>query len=103
MAAEGADAAQPALATSTAGIAPSFNGMYDDIDRSTARDLREVATMIYGVKNGVPDVHARFFQLNNGGYDTHSDGRRTTSTWDSSRNAIELPRAADPPRRGEDG
>ena len=40
---------------------------------SFARDLREVAKVIYGVKNGVPNVHARFFELSNGGYDTHSD------------------------------
>jgi uncharacterized protein (DUF1501 family) len=51
----------------------AFNDLYEAIDRSTARDLREVAKMIYGVQNGVPDVHARFFQLTNGGYDTHSD------------------------------
>jgi uncharacterized protein (DUF1501 family) len=52
---------------------PAFNDAYDAVDRSTARDLREIAKMIYGVKNGVPNVHARFFQLSNGGYDTHSD------------------------------
>jgi uncharacterized protein (DUF1501 family) len=52
---------------------PAFNDAYDAVDRSTARDLREIAKIIYGVKNGVPNVHARFFQLSNGGYDTHSD------------------------------
>jgi len=51
----------------------AFNDAYDAVDKSTARDLREVAKMVYGVKNGVPNVHARFFQLSNGGYDTHSD------------------------------
>ncbi len=52
---------------------PAFNDAYDVVDKSTARDLREIAKMIYGVKNSVPNVHARFFQLSNGGYDTHSD------------------------------
>jgi uncharacterized protein (DUF1501 family) len=52
---------------------PAFNDAYDAVDKSTARDLREVAKMVYGVKNSVPNVHARFFQLSNGGYDTHSD------------------------------
>ena len=42
-------------------------------DRSVATDLREVARVIYGVEQGVPNVNARFFQLSNGGYDTHSD------------------------------
>ncbi|HEY2388024.1 MAG TPA: DUF1501 domain-containing protein [Candidatus Binatia bacterium] len=51
----------------------AFNDAYDAIDKSSARDLREVAKMVYGVKTGVPNVHARFFQLSNGGYDTHSD------------------------------
>lgn len=52
---------------------PAFDDAYEALDRSTARDLREVAKMIYGVRNGVPNVNARFFQLTNGGYDTHSD------------------------------
>lgn len=38
---------------------------------STARDLREVAKTIYGVENG--NVNSRFFELRNGGYDTHSN------------------------------
>jgi uncharacterized protein (DUF1501 family) len=52
---------------------PAFDAAYDAVNKSTARDLREIAKMIYGVKNSVPNVHARFFQLSNGGYDTHSD------------------------------
>ncbi|TMA80295.1 MAG: DUF1501 domain-containing protein [Deltaproteobacteria bacterium] len=51
----------------------AFNDAYDTVNRSTARDLREIAKMIYGVKQGAANVHARFFQLANGGYDTHSD------------------------------
>jgi uncharacterized protein (DUF1501 family) len=52
---------------------PGFKQAYGDIDRSLSRDLREVARVIYGVERGVPNVNARFFQLSNGGYDTHSD------------------------------
>jgi uncharacterized protein (DUF1501 family) len=51
----------------------AFDDAYEAIGRSTARDLREIAKVIYGVETGVPNVHARFFQLANGGYDTHSD------------------------------
>ncbi len=53
---------------------------YSDVGRSLANDLREVARVIYGVEQGVPNVNARFFQVSNGGYDTHSDqgGAETT-------------------------
>lgn len=50
-----------------------FNAAYDNVGRSLSRDLREVAKVIYGVKSGVANVTARFFQLSNAGYDTHSD------------------------------
>jgi uncharacterized protein (DUF1501 family) len=50
-----------------------FRQRYADIGRSMSTDLREVARVIYGVEQGVPNVNARFFQLSNGGYDTHSD------------------------------
>ena len=52
---------------------PIFRQRYADIGRSVSNDLREVARVIYGVEQGVPNVNARFFQLSNGGYDTHSD------------------------------
>jgi uncharacterized protein (DUF1501 family) len=56
---------------------PAWDMMYDEINagRSTSmsRDLREVAKIIYGVGRNVPNVDARFFKLDNGGYDTHSD------------------------------
>jgi uncharacterized protein (DUF1501 family) len=51
----------------------SFNQRYADLGTGFARDLREVAKIIYGVSRGVPNVDARFFELRNGGYDTHSD------------------------------
>jgi len=52
-----------------------FNQEYEDLDRSTGRDLREVAKVIYGVENGIlpASAQARFFHISNGGYDTHSD------------------------------
>ncbi len=51
----------------------AYAQLYSDVGRSLANDLREVARVIYGVEQGVPNVNARFFQLSNGGYDTHSD------------------------------
>jgi uncharacterized protein (DUF1501 family) len=51
----------------------SFNQRYSDLGTSFARDIREVAKIIYGANRGVPNVNARFFELRNGGYDTHSD------------------------------
>jgi uncharacterized protein (DUF1501 family) len=50
-----------------------FSTLYGQIARGSARDLREIAKIIYGVERGVPNVSARYFQLSNGGYDTHSD------------------------------
>jgi len=50
-----------------------FRQRYADVGRSVSNDLREVARVIYGVEQGVANVNARFFQLSNGGYDTHSD------------------------------
>lgn len=51
----------------------TFDQAYEDIDRSMARDLREAAKVIYGISQGVDNVHARMMQIANGGYDTHSD------------------------------
>jgi uncharacterized protein (DUF1501 family) len=51
----------------------SWNQMYGDLDTGTARGFREIAKIIYGVNNAATNVNARFFQLSNGGYDTHSD------------------------------
>jgi uncharacterized protein (DUF1501 family) len=50
-----------------------WDPQYEAIGRSTALDLREVAKVIYGVSQGAANVNARFFQVSNGGYDTHSD------------------------------
>ena len=46
---------------------------YDNVDRSTARDLREISKCIYAAEQGLPNVNSHFFHLSNGGYDTHSD------------------------------
>ncbi|MGH7786415.1 MAG: DUF1501 domain-containing protein [Candidatus Binatia bacterium] len=54
----------------------AWDGMYsgdNGLSTSTARGFREIAKVIYGVAQGVPNVNARFFQVTNGGYDTHSD------------------------------
>ena len=51
----------------------SFSDQYGEIGRSTSRGFREIAKIIYGIENAVPNVLARFFELSNGGYDTHSD------------------------------
>ena len=51
----------------------TFNDLYTAVGRSTARDFREIAKIIYGVEQSVPNINARFFQLSNGGYDTHSN------------------------------
>ena len=57
-----------------AATAQAFKDAYDDVDTSTARDLREIAKVhLRRREQGVPNVNARFFQLSNGGYDTHSD------------------------------
>jgi uncharacterized protein (DUF1501 family) len=56
-----------------------FNDLYNDggngngVNRGTATDLREVAKVINGVRQGVSNVTARYFEVSNGGYDTHSD------------------------------
>jgi len=56
----------------------SLNDLYQNDDppglnTSTARNLREIAKVIYGVATGAANVNARFFEFSNGGYDTHSD------------------------------
>ncbi len=52
---------------------PTFEAQYNALGTSSARNLREIAKVIYGVTQPVPNVAARFFQFSNGGYDTHSD------------------------------
>jgi uncharacterized protein (DUF1501 family) len=61
------------LYDNTPGRGDVWNPLYDAVGRGLADDLREVAKVIYGVANGVPNVNARFFQVSTGGYDTHSD------------------------------
>jgi uncharacterized protein (DUF1501 family) len=50
-----------------------WSQQYEAIGRRTADDLREVAKVIYGVTQAVPNVHARLFRVSNEGYDTHSN------------------------------
>lgn len=54
----------------------AFGRLYDNgtppgVNRSTSRDLLEVAKMIWGTEQGM--IGSRFFWVENGGYDTHSD------------------------------
>ena len=51
----------------------AFDDRYAAVGRSAARDLREIAKIVYGVERGVPGVAARFFELAVGGFDTHAD------------------------------
>jgi uncharacterized protein (DUF1501 family) len=51
----------------------SWSAAYEGVGRSAASDLREVAKVMYGVSQGVPNVAARLFHVNNAGYDTHAD------------------------------
>jgi uncharacterized protein (DUF1501 family) len=59
-----------------------FSDGYRDIDRSLARDFREIAKVIYAQEKASPisGIQARFFQLENGGYDTHSDQQAGQTT-----------------------
>jgi uncharacterized protein (DUF1501 family) len=56
-------------------VRANFNDMYTNgLNTGTSRGFREIAKIIYSVENGlVSGVNARFFQLSNGGYDTHSN------------------------------
>src|SRR5262249_32522739 len=51
----------------------TYDAMYGEISRGTANDFREIAKIIYGIERGVANVVAHFFEVSNGGYDTHSD------------------------------
>ncbi len=64
--------AYPQLHDLYQGARPAWDAQYSALDTGLARDLREVAKMIYGVEESVPDVAARYFQCRTGGYDTHS-------------------------------
>ena len=66
----------PQLSTDYQGDRPSYYNSYNqggpnNQGSSTSRDFREIAKVIYGVTQGA--VNTRFFELRNGGYDTHSD------------------------------
>src|SRR5262249_9004722 len=62
------------------GARGAFSDAYDDLDTGLGYALREAAKVVYGVSQGVPNVEARFLQVSDGGYDTHSDqgGGETT-------------------------
>lgn len=51
----------------------SWNTAYSTLDTGFARRMREIAKVIYGVHTGQPGVSARYFEVEKGGFDTHSD------------------------------
>jgi uncharacterized protein (DUF1501 family) len=65
----------------------SFDDQYTNLDSGFANDIREVAKVIWGVANNAhTNVKARFFEVSNGGYDTHSDqGGATGQQYDLHR------------------
>jgi len=70
---ETATESYPALNNLYNGRSGGWAQMYTTLNTGFARDLREIAKVIYGVETGAPNIHARFFEAVNGGYDTHSD------------------------------
>lgn len=50
-----------------------WNTAYSGLNSGFARRLREVAKVIYGVHTLRPGINARYFELEKGGFDTHSD------------------------------
>ena len=64
----------PQAHTAYVGAGRPFNSLYSTLNTGTARGFREIAKIIFAVERGlVSGVNARFFQLSNGGYDTHSN------------------------------
>jgi uncharacterized protein (DUF1501 family) len=51
----------------------SWNTAYSTLDTGFARRMREIAKVIYGVHTGQSGVAARYFEVEKGGFDTHSD------------------------------
>jgi uncharacterized protein (DUF1501 family) len=51
----------------------SWASQYESLGSGMANRFREVAKIMYGNQQGLPGIGARFFQLSNGGYDTHAD------------------------------
>lgn len=65
--------AYPALDSLYSADRNAWLQQYNALDSGTARRLREVAKVVYGVATGAANVTARHFALANGGYDTHSN------------------------------
>jgi uncharacterized protein (DUF1501 family) len=51
----------------------AWNDDYTALASGTARRFREVAKILYGVREAAPGIEPRIFQLRLGGYDTHAD------------------------------
>jgi len=76
----------------------TYNQRYTDLNTGSARNLREIAKVIWGVVNNAHPgvVTARYFETRQGGYDTHSDqgvgtaGNQQYSLFRQMGDAIEL-------------
>lgn len=52
---------------------PVWEAAYSALGTRPARDLSQVAKIMYGTATSQPGINARFFQVHSGGYDTHAD------------------------------
>jgi uncharacterized protein (DUF1501 family) len=73
--AQKATLAYPFLNTEYVAARPEFDAAYTGLNTQTARNLREIAKVIYGVATDAHPgvVTARYFQTRRGGFDTHSN------------------------------
>lgn len=55
------------------GARASWSSQYTALSSGIANNLREVAKVIHAVRTGEPGIRSRFFQVETGGYDTHSN------------------------------
>lgn len=63
----------PPLAEAYAAERASYFRDYETADSDISRNLREVASVLYAVKKHVAGINLRVFEVQDHGYDTHSD------------------------------
>ncbi len=63
----------PPLAEAYAAERASYYRDYESADSDISRNLREVASVLYAVKQQVAGIDLRVFEVQDHGYDTHSD------------------------------
>jgi len=69
----------PPLAHTYANERARFHHSYETAGSEISRHLREVASVLYAVKQQVPQIDLRIFEAQDHGYDTHSDQGATGS------------------------